>query len=90
MYSVDMAMLFPRKCADADMAGDPGSDFQLWSLHDSAAARSAGAKDGGKGDSLDAQEGVGCVLGRKVDYVRRKPSARCYVGREPIAKLERR
>ena len=68
VYAVDFGMLFPRRCADAEMAGDPGSDFELWS-------------PGGRASE--------CLLGRRVDYVRRKPRARCFVGREPLATIER-
>ena len=71
VYSVDFSMLFPRQCSDADMAGDPGSDFELWSPKES------------NGKTR------GCLLGRELQYVRRKAGARCYVGETPIATLER-
>ena len=51
------------------MAGDPGSDFELWSPREGTSQ--------------------GCLMGRELQYVRRKASARCYVGETPIATLER-
>uniref|UniRef100_A0A7S0EUC9 VPS10 domain-containing protein n=1 Tax=Hanusia phi TaxID=3032 RepID=A0A7S0EUC9_9CRYP len=61
-FAIDFSMLFPRQCSDVDLAGDPGSDFELWRP---------------TGDKQDI-----CVMGRQVDYVRRKPSARCFVGKD--------
>jgi len=46
------------------MAGDPGSDFELWSPKGDVSSLS---------DSKKVEQETACLLGRQINYVRRKP-----------------
>ena len=63
MITLDFAQLHEKKCVGHSTPGRDDSDFELWSPHD---------------DERHHLSQDGCLLGKKVTYVRRKQDSQCY------------
>jgi hypothetical protein len=63
MITLDFAQLHEKKCVGHERPGKDDSDFENWSPHD---------------DERHHLSQDGCLLGKKVTYVRRKQDSQCF------------
>ena len=68
MITLDFAQLHEKKCVGHDRPGKDDSDFELWSPHD---------------DERHHLSQNGCLLGKKMTYVRRKQDSECFNDYQP-------
>jgi len=67
IFQMDFSNLHEPQCKGVDQAGDPSSDYELWSPSDGR---------------VDAAENGKCLLGHQVRYTRRRRAAACFNGEQ--------
>ena len=67
IFQMDFSNLHEPQCKGVEAAGDPASDYELWSPSDGRA---------------DAAESGKCLLGHQVRYTRRRRAAACFNGEQ--------
>jgi hypothetical protein len=67
VFQMDYSNLHEPQCKGVEQAGDPSSDYELWSPSDGRA---------------DAAESGKCLLGHQVRYTRRRRAAACFNGEQ--------